>query len=68
MGCCSTKGRRKHSLSIPKTSILKKPSPLQQVQKEIVNTKKKTLSFQLLSINSQEVNRKSLYTKQIISD
>ncbi|CAD8150962.1 unnamed protein product [Paramecium octaurelia] len=68
MGCCSTKGRRKGSLSIPKASILKKTNPSQQVQKELVNTKKKTLSFQMLSINSQEVNRRSLYTRQIISD
>ncbi|CAD8063802.1 unnamed protein product [Paramecium sonneborni] len=68
MGCSSTKGKRKGSLSIPKTSILKKPSPLHQFQQEIVNTKKKTLSFQMLSINSQEIHRKSLYTRQIISD
>ncbi|CAD8050691.1 unnamed protein product [Paramecium primaurelia] len=68
MGCSSTKGRRKGSLSIPKTGILKRPSTQQQVQQEIVNTKKKTLSFQMISINSQEVNRRSIHTRQIISD
>ncbi|CAD8067733.1 unnamed protein product [Paramecium sonneborni] len=68
MGCSSTKGKRKGSLSIPQTSILKKSIPQQQFKYEIVNTKKKTLSFQMLSINSLEVNRRSILTRQIISD
>ncbi|CAK65897.1 unnamed protein product (macronuclear) [Paramecium tetraurelia] len=68
MGCSSAKGKRKGSLSIPKNGILKRPSNQQQVLSDLVSTKKKTLSFQMLSINSQEANRRSSHTRQIISD
>ncbi|CAK75542.1 unnamed protein product (macronuclear) [Paramecium tetraurelia] len=45
MGCSSMKASRKGSLSIPKNGILKKPSPNQSCQLDLV-IKKKTLSFQ----------------------
>ncbi|CAD8155251.1 unnamed protein product [Paramecium octaurelia] len=46
MGCSSMKAPRKGSLSIPKNGILKKPSPNQSCQLDLIVIKKKTLSFQ----------------------
>ncbi|CAD8057024.1 unnamed protein product [Paramecium primaurelia] len=68
MGCSSMKASRKGSLSIPKNGILKKPSPNQSCQLDIIVIKKKTLSFQISSTNSYDLSRKTLHTRQVISE
>ncbi|CAD8149600.1 unnamed protein product [Paramecium pentaurelia] len=66
MGCSSMKASRKGSLSIPKNGILKKPSPNQSCQLDIIVIKKKTLKKPYIRDKQSQNDRRRLYFDYIL--